>query len=117
MVLAPHLHMVVLPCRFWPHLPEKYDGTVSPGEFLQIHSTSILVAGGDEAVMANYFPLALIGTTWSWLMNLHEGILTSWQELYRQFTTNIESAYNRLGNKTDVHAIQQRLGKSLRYFI
>jgi hypothetical protein len=31
--------------------------------------------------MANYFPVALTGTTWSWLMNLSEGTLTSWQEL------------------------------------
>jgi hypothetical protein len=27
--------------------------------------------------MTNYFPVALIGATWSWLMNLPEGILTS----------------------------------------
>jgi hypothetical protein len=34
MALAPHLRMVVWPCKFWPHLPEKYDGTVNPVEFL-----------------------------------------------------------------------------------
>jgi hypothetical protein len=34
MVLAPHLHIVVWPPKFWPHLPEKYDGTVIPAEFL-----------------------------------------------------------------------------------
>jgi hypothetical protein len=32
-------------------------------EFLQIYSTSILTAGGNEVVMTNYFPMALIGTT------------------------------------------------------
>jgi hypothetical protein len=52
-----------LAAQFWPHLPEKYDGTVNPVEFLQIYSTSNLVAGGDEAVMTNYFPVALTGTT------------------------------------------------------
>jgi hypothetical protein len=26
--------MVVLPPKFRPHLPEKYDGTVNPVEFL-----------------------------------------------------------------------------------
>jgi hypothetical protein len=31
--------------------------------------------------MGNYFPVALISTTRSWLMNLPEGTLTSWQEL------------------------------------
>jgi hypothetical protein len=46
MVLAPHLRMVVWSHKFWPHLPEKYDGTVNSTEFLQIYSTSILAAGG-----------------------------------------------------------------------
>jgi hypothetical protein len=69
--------MVVWPHKFWSHLPEKYDGMVSPAEFLQIYSTSILAAGGNEAIMANYFPIALAGTTQSWLMNLPEGTLDS----------------------------------------
>jgi hypothetical protein len=46
MVLAPHLWMVVWLRKFRPHLPEKYDGTVNPAEFLQIYSISILAAGG-----------------------------------------------------------------------
>jgi hypothetical protein len=54
--------MVVWLRKFWPHLSEKYDGTVNPTEFLQIYSISILTAGGDKAVMANYFPVALTGT-------------------------------------------------------
>jgi hypothetical protein len=60
--VAPHPRMVVWPPKFRPHLPEKYDGIVNPAEFLQIYSTSILVAGGNEVVMANYFPVALTGT-------------------------------------------------------
>jgi hypothetical protein len=92
MALAPHLRMVVWPRKFWLHLPKKYERTVNPTEFLQIYSTSILAAGGDEAVMANYFPVALTGTARSWLMNLPEGTLTSWQELCHQFTANFESA-------------------------
>jgi hypothetical protein len=63
MALAPHLRMVVWPPMFRPHLLEKYDGTVNPTEFLQIYSTTILTAGGNEAIMANYFPVALTGTT------------------------------------------------------
>jgi hypothetical protein len=80
--------------------------TVNPVEFLQIYSTSILAAGGDKAIMANYFPMALTVTAWSWLINLPEGMLTSWEELCHQFTANFESAYSRSGNETDLHAIQ-----------
>jgi hypothetical protein len=64
--------------------------------------------------MANYFPVALMGTARSWLMNLSEGTLPSWSELCRQFTTNFESAYARSGNETDLHAIQQCPGECLR---
>jgi hypothetical protein len=63
MALAPHLCMVVWPPKFQPHLPEKYDGTINLAEFLQIYSTSILVAGGNEIVMVNYFHVALTGTS------------------------------------------------------
>jgi hypothetical protein len=108
MALAPHLR---------PHLLEKYDGSVNSAEFLQIYSTSILTTGGDEAIMANYFPVALTGTTQSWLMNLPEGSLTSWVELCRQFTTIFESAYACPGNEVDLHAVQQCPGESLRSFI
>jgi hypothetical protein len=47
--------------KFWPHLLEKDDGSVNPVEFLQIYNTSILAAGENEAVMVNYFPVALTG--------------------------------------------------------
>jgi hypothetical protein len=67
--------------------------------------------------MANYFPVALTETARSWLMNLPEGTLDSWPELCRQFTTNFESAYARPGNETDLHAVQQRPGESLRSFV
>jgi hypothetical protein len=79
--LTLHLQMVVWPRKFLPHLPEKYDGTINPVEFLQIYTTSILATGGNEAVMANYFPLALTGMAQSWLMNLPPGSLYYWEEL------------------------------------
>jgi hypothetical protein len=32
--LADHLHVVTWLSKFWPHIPEKYDGTSNPSEFL-----------------------------------------------------------------------------------
>jgi hypothetical protein len=86
-------------------LPEKYDGSVNPAKFLQIYSTSILAAGGNEAIMANYFLVALTGTSRSWLMNLPEGSLTSWGELCLHFMANFKSAYARPINKVDLHTV------------
>jgi hypothetical protein len=34
--LADHLHATTWPSKFWPHLPEKYDGTSNPSKFLQV---------------------------------------------------------------------------------
>jgi hypothetical protein len=67
--------------------------------------------------MVNYFPVALTETARSWLMNLPEGTLISWQELCHQFTANFESEYVRSGNETDLPALRQRPGESLRSFI
>jgi hypothetical protein len=45
--------------------------------------------------MANYFPVALTGTARSWLTNVPQGFLTSWEDLCCQFMANLESAYAR----------------------
>jgi hypothetical protein len=99
------------------HLLEKYDESVNPAIFLQIYSTSILAACRNEAIMASYFPVALTGTSRSWLMNLPEGTIDSWSELCCQFKANFESAYARPGNETNLRAIQQRPGESLCSFL
>jgi hypothetical protein len=68
--LADHLRAATWPPKFRPHLPEKYDGTTNPSEFLQVYVTTITAAGGNTAVMASYFHVALTGTARTWLMNL-----------------------------------------------
>nr|CAH67683.1 H0510A06.8 [Oryza sativa] len=55
------LRNVRWPPRFRPTITEKYDGSVNPAEFLQIYMTGIEAAGGDDRVMANFFPMALKG--------------------------------------------------------
>jgi hypothetical protein len=49
------------PPKFRPHLPEKYNGTSNPSEFLQVYVTAITAAGENTPVMASYFHAALIG--------------------------------------------------------
>jgi hypothetical protein len=62
---------------FGQHLPEKYDGTSNLSEFLQVYVTAIMATGGDTAVMATYFHVALFGPAWTWLMNLTLGSIYS----------------------------------------
>jgi hypothetical protein len=71
--LADHLRAASWPPKFRPHLPEKYDGTSNPSEFLQVYVTAITAAGGNTAVMATHFHVALSGPARTWLMNLAPG--------------------------------------------
>jgi hypothetical protein len=116
-VLVDHLRAVAWPSKFRPHLPEKYDGSTNPSEFLQVYIAAITTTGGNDAVMASYFHVALTGPAWTWLMNLTPGSIQSWGELCAQFTANFASAYLQHGVEAHLHAVRQQPGETLRAFI
>nr|AAK92616.1 Putative retroelement [Oryza sativa Japonica Group] len=89
------LRNVRWPPRFRPTIAEKYDGSVNPAEFLQVYTTGIEAAGGDDWVMANFFPMALKGQAQGWLMNLPPASVHSWEDLCQQFTMNFQGTYPR----------------------
>jgi hypothetical protein len=76
-----------------------------------------MAAGGDTAIMATYFHVALSGPAWTWLMNLTPGSIYSWEELCAWFTTNFASAYQQHGVEAHLHAVRQEPGETLRTFI
>jgi hypothetical protein len=115
--LADHLRAVAWPSTFRPHLPKKYDGSSNPSEFLQVYITAITAAGGNDAVMASYFHVALTGPARTWLMNLTPGSIRSWGELCAQFTANFASAYQQHGVEAHLHAVRQQPGETLWAFI
>jgi hypothetical protein len=115
--LADHLRAASWPSKFRPHLPEKYDGTSNASEFLQVYVTAIIAAGGNTAVMATYFHVALSGPARTWLMNLAPGSIYSWEELCTRIVANFASAYQQHGVEAHLHAVRQELGETLRTFI
>ena len=115
--LADHLRAATWPPKFRPHLPENYDGTTNPSEFLQVYVTAITAAGGNTAVMATYFHVALFGPARTWLMNLAPGSIYSWEDLYARFVANFASAYQQHGVEAHLHAVRQEPGETLRTFI
>jgi hypothetical protein len=115
--LADHLRVTSWPSKFRPHLPEKYDGTSNPSEFLQVYVTAITAVGGNTAVMATYFHVALSGPARTWLMNLAPRSIYSWEELCAWFTTNFASAYQQHGVEAHLHAVRQEPEETLRTFI
>jgi hypothetical protein len=115
--LADHLRTASWPPMFRPHLPEKYDGTSNSSEFLQVYVTAITAAGGNTAVMATCFHVALSGPTGTWIMNLTPGSVYSWEELCARFVANFASAYQQHGVEAHLHAVRQEPGETLRKFI
>jgi hypothetical protein len=115
--LPDHLRAASWPPKFRPHLPEKYDGTSNPSEFLQVYVTAITTAGGNTAVMETYFHVALSGPAQTWLMNLTPGSVYSWEELCARFVANFASAYQQHGVKAHLHVVRQEPGETLRKFI
>nr|CAD39966.2 OSJNBa0072D08.5 [Oryza sativa Japonica Group] len=111
------LRNVRWPPRFRPTIAEKYDGSVNPAEFLQVYTTGIEAAGGDDRIMANFFPMALKGQARGWLMNLPPASVHSWEDLCQQFTMNFQGTYPRPGEEADLHAVQRRDDESLRSYI
>jgi hypothetical protein len=109
--LADHLRAASWPPKFRPHLPEKYDGTSNPSEFLQVYVTAITTACGNTTVMATYFDVALSGPARTWLMNLTPGSVYSWEELCARFVANFASAYQQHGVEAHLHAVRQEPGK------
>jgi hypothetical protein len=114
--LADHLCTASWPSKFRSHLPEKYDVTSNPSEFLQVYVTAI-TAGGNTAVMATYFHVALSGPARTWLMNLAPGSIYSWKELCARFVANFASAYQQHGVEAHLHAVRQEPGETLWTFI
>jgi hypothetical protein len=82
-----------------------------------VYVTAITTAGGDTAVMATCFHVALYGPARTWLMNLTPGSIYSWEELCAWFTTNFASAYQQHGVEAHLHAVRQEPGETLRAFI
>jgi hypothetical protein len=115
--VADHLRAASWPPKFRPHLPEKYDGTTNPSEFLQVYVTAITATGGNTTVMATYFHVALSGPARTWLMNLTPGSVYSWEELCARFVVNFASAYQQHGVEAHLHAVRQEPGETVRKFI
>jgi hypothetical protein len=115
--LADHLRAASWPSKFWLHLPEKYDGTSNPSEFLQVYVTASTAAGEKTDVMVTYFHIALSGPARTWLMNLAPGSIYSWEELCARFTANFANAYQQHGVEAHLHAVRQEPEETLRTFI
>jgi hypothetical protein len=115
--LAPPLRQVVWPEKFKARHIDKYDGSSNPEEFIQIYHTVIEAAGGDDRVKTNYLPTALSDVARSWLINLPEGSIYSWDQLCVIFITNFQGTYERPSTTKTLKTIKQKHDESLRDYV
>jgi hypothetical protein len=76
--LAPSLRQVVWPDKFKSGSIDKYDGSSNSEEFIQVYHTVIEATGGDDRVKVNYLLMTVSCVARSWLINLPEGTIHSW---------------------------------------
>jgi hypothetical protein len=63
-----------------PQLP-MYDGRSDPKQFLMSYEATISSYGGNTAIMAKSFVMAVRSVAQTWYSSLRPGTITSWQKL------------------------------------
>ncbi len=62
---------------------------------------------------ANFLPTALTGAARSWLINLPEGSITSWDQLCAMFIRNFQGTYERPSTVETLKTIKQKPNENL----
>jgi hypothetical protein len=111
--LALPLRQVVWPKKFKAEHIDKYDRSSNPEEFIQIYRIVIEATGGDDRVDANYLPTVMAGAARSWLINLLDGSIYTWDQLYTMFIKNFQGTYECLSTAETLNTIKQKHDESL----
>jgi hypothetical protein len=115
--LAGPLIAVHWPDKFKAGHIDRYDGSSNHEELIQVYQIVIEAAGGDDQVKANFLPTALINATRSWLTNLPEGSIYTWDRLCAMFIENFQGMYERPSTAETMKTIKQKHDESLRDYI
>jgi hypothetical protein len=111
--LAGPLRQIRWPNKFKTGNIDKYDCSSNPEKFIQVYQTVIKATGGDDWVKANFLPTPLTSVARSWLINLLEGSVTSWDQLCAMFIRNIQGTYERPSIAETLKTIRQKDDESL----
>jgi hypothetical protein len=78
-----------------------------------VYQTVIEAARGDNQVKDNFLPTALTIAARLWLINLPEGSITSWDQLYAMFIENFQGIYECLSMVETLKIVRQKHDESL----
>jgi hypothetical protein len=77
----------------------------------------IEAAGGDDQVKANYLSTSLSGMAKSWLINLLEGSIYNWDQLFTMFIRNFKDTYKHPSTAETLKTIKQKHDESLQDYV
>jgi hypothetical protein len=73
--------------------------------------------GGDDRVKINYLPTALSGVARSWLINLSERSIYTWDQLCFMFISNFQGTYEHPSTAETLKTIRQKHDESLQDYV
>jgi hypothetical protein len=111
------LREVRWPTKFKAGHIDQYEGSSNPEEFIQVCQTVIEAACGDDRVKANFLHMTLFRATRSWLINIPEGSIHSWDQLCAMFIGNFQGAYECPSTTETLKTIKQKHDESLRNYV
>jgi hypothetical protein len=86
--LSAELHATPWPPSYKPPQLPMYDGHSDPKQFLMSYEATISSYGGNTAVMAKSFVMAVKNVAQTWYSSLRPGTITSWQKLKDMLITS-----------------------------
>jgi hypothetical protein len=88
--LAAELQAIPWPQSCKPPQLPMYDGHSDPKQFLMSYEATISSYGGNVAVMAKSFIMAVRNVAQTWYSSLRPGTITSWQKLKDMLVTSFQ---------------------------
>jgi uncharacterized membrane protein len=88
--LAAELQAIPWPPSYKPPQLPMYDGHSDPKQFLMSYEATISSYGGNAAVMAKSFVMAIKNVAQTWYSSLRPGTITSWQKLKDMLVTSFQ---------------------------
>jgi hypothetical protein len=89
-LLAAELQDILWPQSYKPPQLPMYDGHSDPKQFLMGYEATISSYGGNAAVMAKSFVMAVRNMAQIWYSSLRPGTITSWQKLKDMLVTSFQ---------------------------
>jgi hypothetical protein len=99
--LAPHLQVSPWPANFRAGTYPKYNGSTDPAQYIMSYQVAVASSGGDDAMMAKSFIIALEGPALTWYTRLRPLSIDSWRSLGDKFLLNFQ------GYRPDTNALAE----------